>query len=88
MTTFIPKLWIDDIRPAPEGWIHLKTSQEVIDFLTEVKEKGNKLDIISFDHDLGGDDTTRPVVRWMAEHEFWPFPCLVPHCQSSGSTVA
>jgi hypothetical protein len=27
---------------------------------------------ISFDHDLGGDDTTRPVMLWIIESNFWP----------------
>ncbi len=25
---------------------------------------------VSFDHDLGGDDTSRPVVIWMIENNF------------------
>lgn len=32
----------------------------------------NVCDEISFDHDLGGDDTTRPVALWLAEHDAWP----------------
>jgi hypothetical protein len=27
---------------------------------------------MSLDHDLGGDDTTRPIVLWMCENESWP----------------
>ena len=27
---------------------------------------------MSLDHDLGGDDTTRPVVLWMCEHRWRP----------------
>jgi hypothetical protein len=27
---------------------------------------------VSFDHDLGGDDTTRPVMLWMCETGRWP----------------
>lgn len=29
------------------------------------------LEIISFDHDLGGDDTSRRVANWMIENNFW-----------------
>jgi hypothetical protein len=27
---------------------------------------------MSLDHDLGGDDTTRPIVLWCCENDFWP----------------
>ncbi|WP_368856486.1 cyclic-phosphate processing receiver domain-containing protein, partial [Mycobacteroides abscessus] len=30
------------------------------------------IEAISLDHDLGGEDTTRPVVLWLAEHGNWP----------------
>jgi hypothetical protein len=58
------KLWIDDVRPAPPGWYWTKTSQEAIGFLSQ-----NLYTVvtISFDHDLGGDDTTMPVIRYLEE---------------------
>lgn len=60
-------LWVDDLRPAPDGWTWAKTSSEALAILAEHTPKA-----ISLDHDLGGDDTTRPIVRWMAEHNRWP----------------
>lgn len=27
---------------------------------------------LSLDHDLGGEDTTRPIVLWMCETRIWP----------------
>jgi len=63
----IVNLWIDDLRPAPEGWSWAKSSQVAIDLLG-----CHHYDAVSFDHDLGGDDTTRSVVLWMCEHEIWP----------------
>lgn len=43
------KLWLDDVRPMPEGYqAHAKTAQEAIDIL-----KREKVTHISFDHDLG-----------------------------------
>ena len=59
------KLWIDDIRPAPVGWAWAKTSKQAIRIIKDVK----KVDIISFDHDLGGDDTTRPVMIYIITNE-------------------
>lgn len=44
------KLWLDDIRPAPEGWIWCKGPYEAIGYLS-----CNVVDEISFDHDLGDD---------------------------------
>lgn len=42
------KIWLDDLRPAPEGWTWIKTVAEAIHLLeTETVEE------ISLDHDLG-----------------------------------
>jgi hypothetical protein len=41
-------LWLDDVRPAPAGWIHAKTAQEAIHLL-----KNYKIGRASLDHDLG-----------------------------------
>ena len=32
---------------------------------------------MSLDHDLGGDDTSRRIVLWMCENEFWPDEVVV-----------
>lgn len=61
-------LWIDDLRTPPAGYEWVKTSQEAIQYLEEYNP-----DHISFDHDLGGDDTSRQVVLWLCENENkWP----------------
>lgn len=66
------RLWVDDLRPAPAGWVWVKTSAEAIAAL-----EGGTWDELSLDHDLGGDDTTRPVVLWLAEHGGWPERIMV-----------
>lgn len=67
-------LWIDDIRVAPDGWLWAKTSQEAIAAI----DANETFDMISFDHDLGGDDTSRAVVLWLCEHENkWPASAMV-----------
>lgn len=61
-------LWVDDLREPPDpSWRWAKTSAEAIGALHERDWRE-----ISLDHDLGGEDTTRPVVRWMAENDDWP----------------
>ena len=70
-------LWIDDLRPAPEGWQWLTSSRTAINLLNWARLMNVRPQAISFDHDLGGDDTTRPVVLWMCEHEWWPTECFI-----------
>lgn len=68
------RLWIDDLRPAPEGWVWVKTSQEAIQKLSDITllKEDHLLQLVSFDHDLGEDDTSRPVLDWMIENDVWP----------------
>lgn len=41
-------LWLDDQRPAPEGWVHVKTVWEAIALI-----KSGQVQKASLDHDLG-----------------------------------
>ncbi|WP_206997703.1 cyclic-phosphate processing receiver domain-containing protein [Trinickia mobilis] len=64
MHTGTYRLFIDDIRdPASEGWVIARTSAKAIALLETM---GCPLEI-SFDHDLGGDDTGMVVVKRMIE---------------------
>jgi|TARA_Y100000310_G_scaffold7793_1_gene8488 hypothetical protein len=45
------KLYLDDIRPAPDGWVRTRTAQETIAILKE-----GEVTEISLDHDLGEGD--------------------------------
>ena len=45
------KLWVDDIRPAPSGWILAKNYHEAI-----AKLSMYDYDEVSLDHDLGDFD--------------------------------
>ena len=68
------RLWIDDVREPPnETWDWVTTSEAAIALMREFQQFGMlwiPREIVSFDHDLGGDDTTRPVVLWMIENNF------------------
>lgn len=60
------KLFIDDIRIPNNGdFILLKSSAETIEWLTI----NGCPDYISFDHDLGGDDTTRIIINWIINRD-------------------
>lgn len=58
------RIWLDDKRPAPHGWIHVRWPQEVIALI-----KNHDVEEISLDHDLGDDETGTgyDVLKWMEE---------------------
>jgi len=68
------RLWVDDERPAPDdSWRVCKTSKEAADFLLDhVIRRGQWLEEVSLDHDLGGDDTGMKVLNWMINEDVWP----------------
>jgi hypothetical protein len=72
-------LWLDDIRPAPDGWHHVRTVDEAKAALTtgEVKRA-------SLDHDLGacaaclgGKDPEEWLIESGGQH--------MPHCDHFGT---
>lgn len=42
------RLWLDDERPCPQGWVHARTAGEAIALLD-----GGQVVEVSLDHDLG-----------------------------------
>jgi hypothetical protein len=61
------RMFIDDVRvPPSEGWVTVRSTK---DALAYVKEHGMPA-FISFDHDLGGDDTTMLFLRTFV-NEIW-----------------
>lgn len=44
------KLWLDDVRPAPEGYIWCKSTDEALRFLIENRKD---VELIDLDHDSG-----------------------------------
>lgn len=72
------KLWIDDERPRPtDQWLWALSSTEAISLLALMQDGGAVLNEVSFDHDLGGSDTSMRVVEWMTKHNFWPTLAVV-----------
>lgn len=78
------KMWVDDVRDPPasfdtwetgdrtKGFCIVRSSGQAIACLESFRESGIEMEAISLDHDLGGEDTTRPIVLWMIEHNYWP----------------
>lgn len=73
------RLWLDDMRPAPIGWLHATTVQEAKDFLLT-----GEVSHASLDHDLGACKDClkgRTPDQWLAETNFTE----MPHCRHVGT---
>ena len=44
------KIWVDDIRPGPEGYIWLKSANETLRF---IMAHSSEIELIDLDHDAG-----------------------------------
>ncbi|RDI32417.1 hypothetical protein DEU38_103150 [Rhodococcus sp. AG1013] len=67
------KLFVDDERPAPDGWELAKTAEYAITLLNFQRFFSCQVEQLSLDHDLGYTaDTVMPVLYWMRDNEFWP----------------
>jgi hypothetical protein len=60
-------MYLDDLRNPPpiKKWLILRSSKEAIDY---VKKHGMP-EYCSFDHDLGGDDTTMVFLKWLVDYD-------------------
>jgi hypothetical protein len=64
------KVFLDDVRPAPEGWVRARTPEEVIELL-----RSGRVEALSLDFDLGfrGEEERRTgevVLQWIEERLF------------------
>lgn len=61
------KIYLDDVRDTPEGWVRCFWPNEVIALI----EQG-KVEVISLDHDLGDDQRGDgyDVMAWLEEKVF------------------
>jgi hypothetical protein len=71
------KLFLDDVRDAPEGWRLVRTVDECIRLLLE-----NVIEEISLDHDLGSDNTGptgMSVIEWIEDEQSrgWTIPRVI-----------
>jgi len=49
------KIWLDDLRPAPnDSWTYTKDYEETIQLLKQLMLEGQEIEVASLDHDLGG----------------------------------
>lgn len=81
------KVYLDDKRETPDGWIRVYWPNEAIEIL-----KTGKVKNISLDHDLGDDDvgTGYDVILWIEEavatSDFVP-PKIIVHSANSSARI-
>lgn len=81
------KIYLDDERAAPEGWVRTYWPEEVIELL-----KTGSVTHLSLDHDLGDDEhgTGYDVILWIEEnvilHNFKP-PHIAVHSANSSARI-
>lgn len=71
-------LYLDDLRnpPADRDWLVCRSSQEALDRIVDIGMPS----FISFDHDLGEDDTTMIFLRRLV-NEVWDGQTVIPDYQ-------
>lgn len=73
----IMKIWLDDIRPAPDGFTLAHSVNEAIALIEKAEMDGAGIDLIDCDHDLGdyfpdGGDGIK-LLDWLCERQtFYP----------------
>ena len=58
------KIYLDDLRPIPEGFVGLRSFTE---FVTYIEANGLP-DFISFDHDLGLQESGYDCAKWLVSY--------------------
>ena len=71
------KLWLDDLRPVPDGYEGARSVDVSKQLIPEAEHNGIEIEALDLDHDLGdyadqGGDAIR-LLDWLAEREtFYP----------------
>lgn len=47
------KIWLDDVRAVPEGYVLAKSVDEAIALIEQIEAMGKEIEVIDLDHDLG-----------------------------------
>ena len=61
------KIWIDDERPAPDGYRWCRTYDQAIATIEYFDSCENGIDEICFDHDLSGEKTGYDIAKYIVE---------------------
>ena len=47
------KIWLDDVRPAPSGYIHCRSVNTAKKIISQAEDTGQIIEVLDLDHDLG-----------------------------------
>jgi hypothetical protein len=75
------KVWVDDVRPAPEGYIAFTAVKDTIAFLDQMETMGEQIEVLDLDHDAGdfvscGGDYIK-ILTWMEEQGIDDIPVRI-----------
>ena len=67
------KIWVDDVRPVPAGYVGTKSVNETIALIEKAEADGANIELLDLDHDLGdyasdGGDVIK-ILEYLAERE-------------------
>ncbi len=71
------RLWLDDLRPVPEGYIGAKSVNEAIALIETAEDEGEEIEMLDLDYDLGRYEADGgngvDLIEWLADREtFYP----------------
>lgn len=71
------KIWVDDIRPIPNGYIGVRSVNETIALIEEIEESGGEIGLLDLDHDLGdyakyGGDAIKILDYLVEKEKYYP----------------
>ena len=73
-------VFLDDIRPAPKGFLRTYTVRETIALIKELQAEGDVIDVLSLDNDLGeGESEGYKVLDWLEEEFFTDGSFVLPN---------
>ena len=79
---------MDDVRPAPDGYVWCKSVNETIECLTNLMKENANIEVLDLDHDSGdfyidGGDYIR-VLDYLEEYQLCNFPIHVHSMNAVG----
>ena len=71
------KIWLDDLRPTPEGYKMVKSVNQAVMLILEAEKNSLEIEVLDLDHDFGdyskdGGDAIK-LLDWLVERgTFYP----------------
>jgi hypothetical protein len=75
------KIWVDDVRPAPEGYYWCKSVNETKEVIKRYMQWNMQIELLDMDHDAGdfasdGGDYIE-ILNWLEEYMICYFPIRI-----------